>query len=89
MCVLCNSDLNDISHVLFKCNELKYIQLMLWNQVPDVCPGKLAEELLSMPIYHCTKLILNALNCDFVPECKDIYKSITVFNTTMFIPYDC
>ena len=64
MWVLCNNGICDVAHILFECDELNEVRILMWDQVLDACPFKVAvaDELVSMTKDSHTKLILNALN---------------------------
>ena len=88
-CALClNGQQNDITHVLFQCESLLHIRTELWAKVIEDAPGQLGRELEAMSIYSRSKILLNALNCDFIEEWSKVYKSIMFFVCTLFQEYD-
>ena len=78
---------NSATHVLFECDICDHIREDLWSNVLTASPAPLAEELMEMNSYECTRFILNGMNCKYVPEWKDLYISLCNFVYKMYTHY--
>ena len=84
-CMMCmTSQYDDITHILFNCQHLNAMRVVLWNSVISTCPFQLGAAMEVMSINERVQFILNAMNCEFVQEWSLVYQSLLYFIHTMY-----
>lgn len=69
LCQLCESyDVEDLSHVLFKCESLAECRAREWPVLLDALPGVMATEISRLSNDRKTVLILSGFNSVYIPE---------------------
>ena len=87
-CILCmDGNKNDVRHILFQCTSLMVKRSLLWANVISECPKQLGIEIENMDAEYRCKFILCALNCEFVAEWLQVYKSLMNFVYIMYSSY--
>lgn len=87
-CVFCiDGHQNDIAHILFQCKKLEDTRKDLWYTVKTHCPPQLWNDINAMSPSDCCMFVLNAFNCNFVIEWKDLYRSTANYVHVMFRLY--
>ena len=91
ICGLCNLNVKETPHhILFKCEAEEYliVRTTLWNRVTEKMPYALKQSVYHMTVEENSKLILTCLGGSFIKEWTELYTSISIFISKMYITRD-
>ena len=88
ICALCTyRSMNSIDHILFECPSVKIQRTQRWPTVISKCPAQLSKEIQNMDHAHKTRFLLNAMNCNYMPEWHHLYSAYCDFIYSVYSIY--
>ena len=79
--------MNRIDHILFECSSVEMQRTQSWYRVLTKCPKQLSKELQDMDHTCKTQFLLNAMNCNYIPEWHSLYTAFCDFIYTVYNKY--